>query len=115
MTAGTSVLQNYSQQGTGNEREVARALRPHLEAFVRVAYPGNFPPEALIGQFRHICEQRVNTPQQILTFPDTRELREVLEYANRFHHDTNPAWETENINSGELTAFVNRVLAFVRR
>jgi hypothetical protein len=26
----------------------------------------------------------------------------LVEYANRFHHDTNAAWETEQINVQEL-------------
>jgi len=34
-----------------NERAVAAALRPILEAFVRVAYPATFPPETLLGPF----------------------------------------------------------------
>jgi hypothetical protein len=29
-------------------------------------------------------------------------LSELTEYANRLHHDTNPAWETEVINDTEL-------------
>jgi hypothetical protein len=57
----------------------------------------------------------VGTPQQILSSTDIRELRDLLEYANRFHHDTNPALQTETINDGELHGFVTRALAFVRR
>ena len=38
---------------------------------------------------------------------------DIVEYGNRFHHDTNPAWQTEEINSTELLGFVQRTLAFV--
>jgi hypothetical protein len=46
---------------------------------------------------------------------DTRELSNLIEFANRFHHDTNPAWETEAINESELHGFVERTLQFARR
>ena len=68
-----------------------------------------------LGPFRGICEQRVGTPAQVLDRHYTQELRELVEYANRFHHDTNPAWETEAINDAELLSYVQRALAFTRR
>ena len=81
----------------------------------RVARPEHFPPGGLLGPFLGICDQRVNTTNEILDATRVRELREILEYANRFHHDTNPAWETEAINDTELRNFVERALAFARR
>ena len=45
----------------------------------------------------------------------TQELGEIVEYANRFHHDTNPAWQTEVINDGELRGFAIRTLGFAKR
>jgi wobble nucleotide-excising tRNase len=108
-------LREYLTNGGQNEREIARSIRPHLEAFFRVAYPEHFPPGTLLGPFRGLCERRVNTAEQILNERDIQEFRDIVEYSNRFHHDTNPAWETEVINAGELTGFVARVLAFVKR
>jgi wobble nucleotide-excising tRNase len=93
-----AMLRDYLAGGAPNNREVARAIRPLLEAFLRVACPENFPPGTLLGPFRNLCSQRVGTPQQILDVQATQELRDLIEYANRFHHDTNPAWETETIN-----------------
>jgi hypothetical protein len=37
-----------------------------------------------------------------------------VEYANRFHHDTNAAWETEQINVQEPAGFARRTLEFAR-
>lgn len=108
-------LRRYITNGAGNEREIAQLLRPHVEAFLRVACPEHFPPGTLLGPFRGLCDQRVNTARQILNSADIQELRDIVEYANRFHHDTNAAWETEVVNAGELTGFVSRVLAFARR
>ncbi len=108
-------LRDYLSSGTGDMRELARSIRPHLEAFLRVAFPQQFSPGTLLGPFLNACRQRLGTPQQILDGCATQELDELVEYANRFHHDTNPAWETEAINDGELRGFIDRALRFARR
>ncbi len=108
-------LREYAVRSNGNDREVAKSIRPIIEAFFRVACPEHFPPGSLLGPFRGICDQRVGTPQEILNQHHTQELRELVEFANRFHHDTNPAWETETINDAELLSYVQRALAFTRR
>ena len=106
----------YIQSSQGvNEREVAAALRPILEHFIRVAYPEAFPPGSLLGPFINICQQRLGRPNQILNAGDLDELRDLLDYANKFHHDTNAAWETEVINDQQLLNFCRRTLAFCRR
>ncbi len=97
------------------EREVAQALRQILEAFMRVAYPEHFPPGALLGPFIGLCDQRVRGNNEILTATDITELRALLDYANRFHHDTNPAWQTAVINDAELRDFSERTLTFASR
>ena len=97
------------------EREVAAALRPILEGFMRVAYPEHFPPGKLLGPFIGICEQRVGQGIEILSIADIRELRALLAYANQFHHDTNPACQTAAINDGELNDFAQRTLLFASR
>ena len=97
------------------ERQVAAALRQILEAFARVAYPTTFQPGGLLGPFIGICEQRVDTPAQILRQADIAELRALLDYVNLFHHDTNPAWATHVINDQALVNFAQRTLAFARR
>jgi hypothetical protein len=94
---------------------VAAALRPILESFMRVAYSDVFPPGSLLGPFIGMCQQRVGTPQEILSATDTAELRDLLDYANQFHHDTNPVWQTVTINDRELIHFSQWVMAFTRR
>ena len=69
---------------------MAAALRPMLEQFMRVAYPEVFPPESLLGNFLEICRQRVGTSGELLRPRTSAELRSLLDYANMFHHDTNP-------------------------
>jgi wobble nucleotide-excising tRNase len=100
---------------TSDQREAAIAIRPVLESFLRIAYPEDFPVSTLLGPFRNTCNQRVGSPQEILCRDDIDELSNLTEYANRFHHDTNPAWETEQINDGELIGFIQRTLAFTKK
>lgn len=107
-------FRDFVDNGTGEPREIARAIRPHLEAFLRVACPAHFPPGRLLGHFGALCRQRAGQADEILGADAIQELEELREYANRFHHDTNPAWETELINDAELQGFVRRTLEFAR-
>jgi wobble nucleotide-excising tRNase len=108
-----ALLREYSVSNVGNQGDVAQSIRPVLERFLRVARPEYFTPETLLGQFKEIVRQKIGTPIEILSQADYDELSELLEYANKFHHDTNPAWERETINDGELQTFVRRTLEFV--
>jgi wobble nucleotide-excising tRNase len=105
-------LRDYLANGAAEIREVARSIRPHLETFLRVAYPEHFPPGSTIGPFITHCEQRVGTTEEILDVGSIRELRAINEYARRYHHQ---GWEAEPINDGALRGFVERTLRFVRR
>lgn len=86
-------LRTYIDTADGDQREVARSIRPHLEAYLRVALPEQFPPETLLGRFLERCRQRRGQPDEILDQATIEELAGLVEYANRFHHDTNPAWK----------------------
>ncbi|MCW2086191.1 UNVERIFIED_ORG: wobble nucleotide-excising tRNase [Bradyrhizobium japonicum] len=110
-----ALLRNYVDAAQGDRREVAEALRPTLEAFMRVVYPQHFPPGSLLGPFRGLCEQRVGTPNEIMNQADIDELRRLTDYGNRFHHDSNPAYRTQAINDAELLDFTRRTLAFAKR
>lgn len=98
-----------------NERAVAQALRPILEAYLRIAYPAEFPPGTMLGPFIAICRQRLGQPNQIMVAADIDELDRLRNYANRFHHDSNPAWQTAAINDQELAGFADRTLRFTSR
>ncbi len=110
-----ALIRDYIDGAGPNSREVAQSLRPVLEAFMRVSFPTEYPPGTLLGPFRNVCEQRVGTPREILSQPDIDELRNLTEFANRYHHDTNPAYLTQRINDAELLDFARRTLAFAKR
>ena len=108
-----NLLQGYAVNQYGNTKEVAAAIRLHLEGFLRVACPGNFPPGKLLGSFLGDCRNKVGSPDEVLHEDTIQELEHIVEYANRFHHHTNQAGQTEEINATELLGFVQRTLAFV--
>ncbi len=108
-----ALLREYLATGTLNNREVAESIRPVLEAYFRVARPQYMVPGTLLGQFCNVCQQRIGTAQEILDQTNTQELRDIIEYANKFHHDTNPAWASERINDVELAGFVQRTLNII--
>jgi wobble nucleotide-excising tRNase len=97
------------------ERAVAADLRPMLEAWARIAYPIEFPPEEMLGGFLNRCEQVVRTRQQIIKQADIDELKGLTNYANLFHHDTNPTYQTQHINDQQLAQFSARTLAFIQK
>jgi len=106
---------SYRANGpNGTSREVARSIRPHLEAYLRTACPDTFPPGTLLGHFHGVCQQRYGLVNQILDRHHIDELHDLKEYSNRYHHDTNAAWETETINDAELLGYVGRALEFTR-
>ena len=109
-----SKLQTYADTGSNASRELAQSIRLHLEGFLRVAFPGHFPPECLLGRFISMCHENLGRQSEVLSTSMLKELKEITEYANRFHHDTNPAWATTQISSIELRGYVKRTLSFVR-
>lgn len=110
-----ALASKYLQQSDPTtERRVAESLRLMLETFCRIAYPASFPPGTMLGTFHNNCAQRAGTAQEIMSAAAATELRALLDYANRFHHDTNTAYATEVINDAELTDFTRRTLLFIR-
>lgn len=112
-----ALIQQYLNQSDPNkEREVATALRYVLESFLRVAYPAYFSPGKMLGAFHSECVQSLTaagTP--ILNQADADELRKLLDYANKFHHETNAVYATATINDHELVDHCTRTLNFTKR
>lgn len=108
-------LREYLANQGHNSREIAEAIRPTLEAFLRVAYPADYQPTDKLGQFLIKCVQQVGKVEEILAEYDIIELRALTDYGNLFHHDSNRAHQTADINDTELVHFVNRTLDFIRK
>lgn len=108
-------FQSFLQRGIGDKKDIAQSLRLHLESYLRVTCPEFMPVGQPLGhQFISNCHERVGCDSEILTASKLIELQMLMEFAGRYHHDTNPAWATENIVDAELQSFVKRTLKFTR-
>lgn len=96
-------------------RDAAAALRPLLEAFLRIAYPGELRAGEVLNSFMERCQHQIGRPTEILNEADLTELRKLTSYGNLFHHESNPSQSTDNINDQELADYCRRVLSFTRR
>lgn len=97
-------------------QDVAPALRPVLESFLRTAFVEYFPPGKMLGDFLTVARQHAANRTPILFDDDLAELVKLREYANQFHHDKNTAWQQSisNVNEKELSGFAGRLLKFTR-
>ena len=68
----------------------------------------------LLGAFLATCRNRLGNADQVLDAMEIGELEQLVDYANRFHHDTNPAFATAPVTDGEVSGMVRRVLEFTR-
>ena len=98
----------------GDALGIARDLREHVERFLRVAFPGEFPPENELKHFMDRCVEALKTESPILLQNRLDELRQIVNYAKKFHHDAKGQPRTPEINRTELRAYTKRVLEFAR-
>jgi len=108
-------LRNYNESNEGSVREVAATIRPFLEGFLRVAYPDQLHPGEWAGDFLRRANEAHNAGRPILSGDEIRLLEDTVEYANHFHHNTNPNWQTAPVNERQLLGFVRQALDFARR
>lgn len=104
----------FRDSGEGDALEIARDLRDHVERFLRVAFPGEFPPEDQLKDFMGRCTQALKTDSPILLQSRLVELQQIVRYANKFHHDAKGQPRPPEINRTELRGYTKQVLAFAR-
>ena len=106
-------FQIYLSDGEGNKRDIAQSIRLHLEGYLRIVCPQYMPPGRPLGrQFISKCFERLDSDDEILSSSQLTELKGLLEFSSKHHHDTNSAWESETIVDAELQSYVKRTLKF---
>lgn len=108
------LIKEYAARDTGNSREVAESIRFVLEGYLRVRNPDYMKPGTLLGAFIGRARELIGEPDEILNQVRLTELDALTNYANKFHHNTNPSYRTERINDGELKDYVRRTLTFIK-
>lgn len=104
-------LAEYLEHGpSGDLRDVARCIRPLLEGNLRVRFPGCFGADYSLGDMILAIEQSQGDSPLVLLKSIHAELKDIHEYAKRYHHGDNPNASSEPISDGELRAYVMRTL-----
>lgn len=111
-----SVLFEYVENGNGDHRQVAKAIRPLLEGYLHRRFPGLIPSDLMFGQMVTFINNAV-TPSPVCHAQTLiAELNEINNYAGQFHHDTNPGnADSVQIVSTELHTFAFRALKVIHK
>ncbi|MBU1182157.1 MAG: AAA family ATPase [Proteobacteria bacterium] len=108
-------LEDYLEgKFVGDLRDVARCIRPILEANLRIRFPGAFPRNKWLGGFLEAI--RTATPPNLLVkmLPFLNELTDINSFSKHFHHDQNPIGaNTHPITDGELKPFVETTIRII--
>ena len=108
-----SLLEKYAKDKTGNPQDVAKYIRPFLEAFLEVSCAAHYVSGESTGTFLNECKQKVGTDDEILNGDVISELQDILEYAHKFQHNSRVDADG-NINTDELQGYVRRTLNIVK-
>jgi wobble nucleotide-excising tRNase len=100
--------------GGASARDVARAIRPLLEGNLRLRFPGKVGSRRLGDFLQEVADADATNPLAVLA-PLLTEIRQVNDYAKMFHHDENPAADSQPVSEVELRAYSVRALRVVSR
>lgn len=111
-----ALTREYAETSSGKPQDVAGALRPVLEGFLRVAFVEAFPPGGNLGKFLTDAKQATQDGSPILAEASIEELDNLREYANQFHHGGSKNWQENlsNVNEKQLNGYAQRVVVFTR-
>ena len=110
------ILEKYLNEGASGQkqmRNVAICIRPLLEGYLRIKFPGKFAHSEWLGNFIPKIEDAPNGDSLVNMKPQLDELRGINDFSKKYHHSTNPNAENEPIIDGELKSFVDRALKFL--
>ncbi len=110
-------LREYNEKNVGDLGEIARNIRFVLEGYCRTSWPEHCPPGFQLGNFKEEIRRSLSSQKPILNSDIYQEFFNLIDYAHKFHHDTNSAaWQEEirNIKDAELQGFVRRTLEFTK-
>lgn len=107
-------LSDYVKSGRGQSiLEVKQSMRTLLEGNLHRRFPGLIPGDAMLGvALSEIQKAPEASPIECLK-PFIPELRELSEFLNVFHHDTDGTSAPSEVTDSEVLAYAKRVLEFV--
>jgi wobble nucleotide-excising tRNase len=110
------LLVEFVNNGNGEHRQIAKAIRPLLEGYLHRRFPGLIPSDLMFGQVVSFISTAVAPSPACHAQCLVGELNEINNYAGQFHHDTNPGnADTVQINPTELQTFAARALTVIHK
>ncbi|SGY93154.1 Putative uncharacterized protein [Moritella viscosa] len=109
------LLEEFLDGEHTNSTEVAKSIRPMLEGYLHRRFPNLIPKGQLFGQIVGAINTSDSTNPLYHAKNITSELNDINSYAGKFHHDANPACDSEIVIDTELRTFVVRSLLIVHK
>jgi len=107
-------LAEYLENGpSGDMRDVARCIRPLLEANLRLRFPKQFRRDQWLGEMVAQITNSDERSQLARLKPHVQEIEDINDYSKQFHHSTNPDADSCPITDGELRSYVARALRVI--
>jgi wobble nucleotide-excising tRNase len=108
-------LEDYLQgKFMGDLRDVARCIRPIIEANLRLRFPGSFPRNMWLGNFLETIRTATPPSPLVKLLPFLNDLVDINDFAKHFHHDQNPGGaSTHPVSDGELKPFVEATVQVI--
>lgn len=102
------LLVSFIRDGSGNAIEVARAIRPWIESWMRQNYIGCFSTRESLGDM--IQKIRTSDESSVLheVKPLLDEMSDLNDFSTGYQHGENSGGPNQTIDDGELKGYVNR-------
>lgn len=108
-------LEDYLEgKFAGDLRDVARCIRPILEANLRLRFPGAFPRHKWLADFLEAIRTATPPSPLVKMLPFLNELSDINSFSKHYHHAQNPGGaNTHPITDGELKPFVEMTMRVI--
>ena len=103
------ILLEFYKYNIGKPIDVARAIRPLLEEWLRMRFPGFFKDGEWLGDFIKKLEDDSNSNISQLIKKDIPEIININDYSKVFHHGANQVSDPD-ISDNELRGYVKNTL-----
>ena len=109
-------IRDFAGGKGGPASKVAREIRPHIEGYLRAAFPDQMPPGRMLRAFIDKARQLERDGTPILSNSDLQSLEDLRQYTGKFHHE-NPDWveAISNVNERQLQGYAQRAIDFMKR
>jgi wobble nucleotide-excising tRNase len=96
-------------------RNAARCIRPLLENYLKIKFPGVFSHNEWLGDYIAKIRAASSGDPLFILQPKLGDLESINDYSKKYHHANNLNADHESITDHELKNFVNKTLELLYR